>query len=164
MISTVRTTRKGSRRRWHPRGPLSLPDRREHAPSPRPSTCQVIDIVVLRARWLLNTRERARVIERIDRLARHTARSHAENRGPWLLVLTSSRREAEVGRLLGCALATYCQGTLLVAEGSQEETAQAALVLHALHFPHVPARERTSCILVLGCARERELLGGRPPA
>lgn len=123
----------------------------------------ILDVVVVRGSSLLRTRARASVISRIDQLARRTRRSRPRDRGPWVLVLTRTELEGELGRQLSRVLTTRCQGILVVSEGSQEETARAALALHSLHFPGVPGRERAARILVLGSTRERVLLCDRPP-
>ena len=123
----------------------------------------ILDVVVVRGSSLLHGQERASVITRIDQLARRTARTNPRNRGPWVLVFTSTNQQGELGRQLSRALTTRCQGTLVVAEGSQENSARAALALHRLHFPGVLEGERAARILVLGSAREREFLCDRPP-
>ena len=129
----------------------------------RPAACITLDVVVVCGCSLLHVRARASVIARIDQLARRTARTRPCDRGPWVLVLTSTNLEGELGRQLSRALTTRCQGTLVVTEGSKENSARAALALHRLHFPSVLERERGARILVLGSARERELLCDRPP-
>lgn len=104
------------------------------------------------------------MIERIGQLARRTVRTNPRDRGPWVLVFTSTSQQGELGRQLSHALASRCQGVLVVAEGSQENSARAALALHHLHFPGVLEIERPARILVLGGVRERELLCDQPPA
>ena len=164
MIPSTSVNAQGSRRkrRRSSRSPSAVGNGATATPN-RPEARAILDVVVVRGNSLLHVRARASVIARIDQLARRTDRTRPRDRGPWVLVLTSTNLQAELGRQLSRVL-TRCQGTLVVTEGSQENSARAALALHRLHFPSVLERERAARILVLGSARERELLCDRPPA
>lgn len=165
MMPSTSVSPQGSRRkRRHTRRPSSQAGNGATATPNRPAARITLDVVVVRGSELLHVRARASVIARIDQLTRRTDRTRPHDRGPWVLVLTSTNQEGELGRQLSRALTKRCQGTLLVTEGNQENSARAALALHRLHFPSVLERERAARILVLGSALERELLCDRPPA
>lgn len=165
MILPPTSTARGARRKRRRARKLPPSDRMGvSAGSNCTEARTILDVVVVRGGSLLHVRERAGVIARIDQLASRTARTHPENRGPWVLVLTSTQQQGELGRQLSRALMTRCQGILVVTEGSRENSARAALDLHRLHFPGVLEGERAARILVLNSAREREFLRDRPRA
>jgi hypothetical protein len=164
LMPSTSTSPKSSRRRRRRVGRSPFPTITGAQASPHPPKVRAtLDVLVVRGSSLRYGRTRSGVIARIDQLASRTARSRGCDRGPWVLVFTNSNLEAELGRQLGRALVTRCQGTVVVTEGGQENSARAALALHRLHFPGVPERERAARILVLGSTRERELLCDQPP-
>ena len=118
--------------------------------TPYPPTGSILDLLVINAGDLVLTRDRVRLLRKMQYLAEHTTRTHPTMRGLWLLVMTHSYKEREIAYRLTQVLVRWCQGVRVVEELDRENTAQAALAFHQLHFPSVPPDLRLSRILTLG--------------
>src|SRR5207245_2951066 len=111
MLPSTSVSPQGSRRkRRRTRRPSSQAGNGATATPNRPAARITLDVVVVRGCELLHVRARASLIARIDPLTRRTDRTRPHDRGPWVLVLTSTNLEGELGRQLSRALAKRCQG------------------------------------------------------
>lgn len=118
--------------------------------APFPPAGSILDLLVINAGDLVSTEDRVHLLRKIQQLAQQTTRTLPSMRGLWLLVMTHSYEEREIAYRLAQALVHWCQGVRVVEELNRENTAQAALDFHQLHFPTVHPALRPTRILVLG--------------
>lgn len=123
------------------------------------SRMPLLDVLLINATDILSPERRADLLQRLHLIARRTRRSSYH--GPWVLVLTHVSAEHELARLLATTLTTRMspfQGVVAVQQRQGEKPMRIAMALHRLHFPWICHKERKQYILIMGSAREDEML------
>lgn len=131
----------------------TLPNARSVRP-PAPATT-TFDVLVINAKELCHPQTRQAHFQRIAALGQRYAEGNA-----WMLVMTHTQQEKAVAATFTRAIhnaAPWCRGVRVVVEGTAQQTAQAALQLHRLHFPAVAEGMRLARILVFGSRQEQSL-------
>lgn len=126
----------------------------------------IMDILVVNAAdFLCPIDGQVELVQRISDLTLGTRRSYQGIIGVWiLLMIHTSPTNDDERSVASCLTTTVCNanfpwiwGVRTVEESTPENTGQAALSLHRLHFPRVKDKDRPKYIHVLGSMREKNI-------